>query len=107
MKKNIKEAVLEGYRHLAFGDISGPVKLLFAEKITPQMLKKMDLFRVSEIKSVKGGGMEIKFYDRFEALKLMLELDDQDDGDGFLRALEQGAAALREANAAKEEGACE
>lgn len=95
MKEETKESVLEGYRRLAFGEIKDAVRLLFCESATPQMLRNLDLFCVSEIRSVKGGGMEIKFYDRIRALECMRELADAEgDRGGFYRALEEGAKAL-------------
>ena len=37
------------------------------------MLMKLDLFNVSELKRVKGGGVEVKFFDRQKALEKMME----------------------------------
>lgn len=60
----------------------------------------MNLFAVSEIRRPKGGGMEIRFFDRIEALRLLSELESADSGaDGLLRAIEAGAAALGEKDA--------
>lgn len=90
----------EGYRRIAFGDVRDPVRLLFCEDVTPRALKSMDLFNISEIRRPKGGGMEIKFFDRIRALQCLQELGAQEESPcGFYRALEQGAEAL-------EEGAC-
>ena len=48
----------------------------------------------------QGGGMEIRFFDRIEALRLLSELESADSGaDGLLRAIEAGAAALGEKDA--------
>ncbi len=97
MEKEIRENVLEGYRRIAFGDISDPVRLLFCGEVTPRALKNMDLFSVSEIRRPKGGGMEIKFFDRIRALQCMQELGGEDDSPcGFYQALERGAQALEE-----------
>lgn len=97
MNKETEEKVLEGYRRIAFGDVSDPVRLLFCEEVTPRALKNMDLFTISEIKRPKGGGMEIKFFDRIRALQCMQELGAEESGGcGFYRALEDGAKALRE-----------
>lgn len=96
MDKETEGKVLEGYRRIAFGDVSDPVRLLFCEEITPRALKSMDLFSISEIKRPKGGGMEIKFFDRIRALQCMQELGAEGGGVcGFYRALEDGARALR------------
>lgn len=97
MNKETEEKVLEGYRRIAFGDVSDPVRLLFCEEVTPRALKNMDLFTISEIKRPKGGGMEIKFFDRIRALQCMQELGAEESGGcGIYRALEDGAKALRE-----------
>ncbi len=93
-KEALRRRVLEGYAHLAFGPVDGPVRLLVAEKPGERAIRNMDLFRVSEIKTVKGGGTEIKFYDRMAALQAMLAFCEEDQA-GILRALEQGALALR------------
>lgn len=82
-------------RRLAFGDIRDAVRLLFCDEVNPRMLRNMNLFAVSEIKRPKGGGMEIRFFDRIEALRLLSELESAGGGaDELLRAIEQGAAAL-------------
>lgn len=95
MNTEIREEILEGYRRLAFGKVQDPVRLLFCEELTPNALKKMDLFNVSDIKRVKGGGMEIKFFDRIRALQCMQELGGEEQSlSGFYQALAQGAQAL-------------
>lgn len=65
-----KNEALAGYRRLAFGSICDAVRLVIAES-TGEILdiEKLDLFLVSDIKKVKGGGMEIKFFDRQKALE--------------------------------------
>ncbi len=97
MDKKTRDRVLEGYERIAFGDVSDPVRLLFCEDGAAPALKRMDLFSVAEIKRPKGGGMEIKFFDRIRALQCMQELGEEDDpACGFYQALEQGAEALGE-----------
>ena len=97
-----EQTALEGFRQLAFGDIRDAVKLLFCDELNTRALRKMNLFAVSEIRRPKGGGMEIRFFDRREALRLLSELESADDGaDGLLRAIEAGAAALGEKDAGK------
>ncbi len=89
--------MLTGYQRIAFGDVSDPVRLLFCEEVAPRTLRNMDLFCVSEIKRPKGGGMEIKFFDRIRALQCMRELGEEEGSPcEFYRALEAGAQALRE-----------
>ncbi len=97
MDEETREKVLGGYQKIAFGSINDPVRLLFCEEVTPRMLKSMDLFNVAEIRRPKGGGMEIKFFDRIRALQCMQELGAAGSSPcGFYQALEQGAEALRE-----------
>ena len=90
-----EQTALEGFRRLAFGDIRDAVKLLFCDELNPRALHNMNLFAVSEIRRPKGGGMEIRFFDRIESLRLLSELENADNGaDGLLSAIERGAAAL-------------
>ncbi|MFR7483143.1 MAG: terminase small subunit, partial [Eubacterium sp.] len=66
-KKTTKDEVREGLKRLAFGEIKDAVLLLFAQEgdILSQ-LPGLDLYNISEIKRPKGGGMEIKFFDRIK-----------------------------------------
>lgn len=96
MNKETEQTVLEGYRKIAFADISDPVRLLFCDEITAARLKKMDLFSIAEIKRPKGGGMEIKFFDRIRALQCMQQLGQEETGGSEIyMALEKGSQALR------------
>ena len=67
--------VKTGLSRLAFGSINDAAALLFAEEPTREEVLSADLFNVSEIKKVKGGGVEMKFYDRQKALEKLVELD--------------------------------
>ena len=90
-----EDTALEGFRRLAFGDIRDAVRLLFCDEVNPRMLRNMNLFAVSEIRRPKGGGMEIRFFDRIEALRLLSELESAGGGaNDVLRAIERGAEAL-------------
>ena len=74
-KKLTQKDVTEGFRRLAFGDIQDAVALLFeSEENILSSLPRLDLFNISEIKRQKGGGMEIKFFDRLKALDKLSEL---------------------------------
>ena len=92
-KKITQKEVSEGLRRLAFGEIHDAVSLLFeSEEIILKKLPKLDLFNVSEIKRVKGGGMEIKFFDRLKALdKLESMVSDNDSmtAASFYEAIEK------------------
>lgn len=88
-----------GYYRLAFGCVADAVRLLFDETITAEEIEKLDLFAVSEIKKQKGGGIEIKFFDRLKALEKLESLCLSETGSGiktFYSAIEKGAQALRE-----------
>lgn len=57
-------SVAAGLRRLAFGSCSDAVYLVFADELPPvDVIGKLDLFNVSEIKRVKGGGVEVKLFD--------------------------------------------
>lgn len=64
---------------MAFGSVNDAVRLLgMEEPLSPEELSGLDLFSVSEIRQVKGGGMEIKFSNRLDAIKLLWELEQQE-----------------------------
>ena len=97
--------VFEKFFHIIFpylGEFStlfyGIVKLLFCDELNTRILNKLDLFNISEIKRPKGGGIEIKFYDRLKALQCLQELynGQSSDTSGFYRALEQGVKTFEE-----------
>lgn len=67
--------VKTGLSRLAFGSINDAAALLFADEPTREEVLSADLFNVSEIKKVKGGGVEMKFFDRQKALEKLVELD--------------------------------
>ncbi len=99
MDKETRKMVVDGYRRIAFGDVSGPVRLLFCEEATPRLLRGMDLFNIAEIKRLKGGGMEIKFFDRIRAMQCLQEVGEEEESAyGFYKALERGAEALENGN---------
>lgn len=67
--------VMAGLERLAFGDSRDAVYLTLREDApTEEEIMKLDLFNVSEIKRVKGGGVEVKLFDRQKALEKMMEL---------------------------------
>ena len=94
------EEVASGYRQLAFGSVADAMKLIYSEECPDKYeLEGLDLFNVSEIKKPKGGGIEIKFFDRLKALE---HLEAMSNGEGkedsalpFYLALEKSAAALK------------
>lgn len=58
-----------------------------------EKLPSLDLFNISEIKRPKGGGMEIKFFDRIKALEKLRDIksDSPSQPLSFYKALEEGA----------------
>lgn len=69
----------QALRRIAFGRINDAVRLAFAEEVTPEMIEQADLYNVSEIKKVKGGGVEIKFFDRQRAAERIIECENRRD----------------------------
>lgn len=97
-----EQEVTEGLRRLAFGEITDAVSLLFeGEENILNALPRLDLFNVSEIKRVKGGGMEIKFFDRLKALDKLSQVVNAKEGlsaTSFYDALEKSAAMSGSSN---------
>lgn len=67
--------VKTGLSRLAFGSINEAAALAFSEEPSREDILKADLFNVAEIRRVKGGGVEMKFFDRQKALEKLVELD--------------------------------
>ena len=95
-QKIVSHMALVGYEKLAFYDIADCISLLYMESPTKEQLKDMDMSCVSEIKKLKDGAMEIKFFDRNKALeKLRLfEENDKSTATGLVDALKKGAENL-------------
>lgn len=76
MKKSISptDIVMTGLERLAFGRANDAAMLVFSEE-PPERWKidSLDLFNVSEMKKVKGGGVEIKLFDRQKAMERIYE----------------------------------
>ena len=87
-----------GLRRLAFGSSADAVKLLFADSLTDEQIEALDLFNVSDIKKPKGGGIEIKFFDRQKALETLSELSvgKADEAMTFYQALEKSVRNIKE-----------
>ena len=93
-KKSVAEQVEDGLLKLAFGSIGDAVSLLYlSDEEVLEKLPKLNLFNVSEIKKPKGGGMEIKFFDRIKACEKLREQAQEKSGEGlsFYQALEKSA----------------
>lgn len=63
-----------GLERLAFGNSNDAAYLVFSEELpSPSQISGLDLFNVSEIKRVKGGGVDVKLFDRQKALEKMFD----------------------------------
>ena len=90
-----------GFKRLAFGSVADAVRLIDGER---ENLDSLDLFMVSDIKIAKGGGVEIKFFDRQKALESLAAIEEMSSNDGSLpiyRALESSAKAITQASEAQ------
>lgn len=97
LQENSQQEAAAGYRRIAYGSVCDAIRLLFADSPPePGELESLDLFCISEIKRPKGGGMEIKFFDRLKALEKLAELSGSSEKEipPFYAALENGAKAL-------------
>ena len=97
-KKSETQLVIDGLKKLAFGKVNDAVTLVFAEDIPPpELLAKMRLFNISSVKRVKGGGVEVQFFDRQKALEKLYEyaLSNQNGkiSESLLKALANSSAA--------------
>lgn len=89
--------VCEGLRRLAFGSCADAVRLMLCEAApSAEKIEQLDLFNVAEIKKPKGGGLEIKFFDRLKALEKLAAIGGaaQPEAGGLMRALSEGAANI-------------
>ncbi len=80
---------LAGLKRLAFTCSNDSLKLLKGE-----ISDDLDLFHISEMK-IKDGAIEIKFFDRFKALDMLLTIAkeslEKNDENDFLKALQFSA----------------
>ena len=86
-------------RRIAFGSYADAVKLMFFDAPDEQKIEELDLFNIAEIKRPKGGGLEIKFFDRLKALEKLSQLEEGSEDASFspfYEALKKGAEALEE-----------
>ena len=98
-KKTLQEQIEQGLLDIALGSVSDAISLLFmTEEDIIERLPKLKLINVSEIKRPKGGGMEIKFFDRIKALERLGtdKISDSDSSLSFYEALEKSANDSRE-----------
>lgn len=88
-QRDLKQAVRSGLERLAFEtDRDGMMLFLNGAFQTDGVFP--DLFRISEIKrsrSDKGETVEVKYYNRFEAMAMLLQLSESDDSTDAMQAL--------------------
>ncbi len=93
--------VKAGLERLAFGSCNDAISLVFSEEPpSDNEIARLDLFNVSEIKRVKGGGVEVKLFDRQKALEKLWELENSADvnssAESFFNAIRAGANSEKE-----------
>lgn len=107
-RQRIKDALAEsflpasppadGLRRIAFGSVCDAVYLCTCGRtLSRKELEELDLFTVSELKFTKGGGIEVKFFDRIKALDMLCSLADKNmtsSAEPFYLALAEGAKNL-------------
>lgn len=98
-RKACSAQVEKGLYRLAFGSVADALKLMLCEEtMTAKEIEKLDLFNVSDIKRPKGGGIEIKFFDRLKALEKLAQMNggEENSDSSFIKALSEGARLLSE-----------
>ena len=90
----LQAMVLSGLERLAFGEINDVIQLMMkGNELDEKQLQNLNLYMVSELKQ-KDGCLEVKLFDRYQALKLIQELVEQKQNHGtteeFLQAFVQG-----------------
>lgn len=96
-EKRAVSSVERGLMRLAFGSVADAMKLMLCEEtMSDDEIEKLDLFNVSDIKRPKGGGLEIKFFDRLKALERLEKIGscEEDTQSSFVKALSDGAKML-------------
>ncbi|MBQ7047014.1 MAG: terminase small subunit, partial [Oscillospiraceae bacterium] len=81
-RKNIppNEVVMTVLERLAFGRANDAALLVFSEELpSAETIDSLDLFNVSEMKRIKGGGVEIKLFDRQKAMERIYEYASGED----------------------------
>lgn len=101
-EKKAAGAAEKGLMRLAFGSVADAMKLMLCdETLSAEEIEKLDLFSVSEIKRPKGGGLEIKFFDRLKALERLEKISggEENSQSSFIQALSEGARMLSQGDA--------
>ena len=93
---DLRSEVINGLKRLAFNSNSDCLRLVFSNRDDVlNSLENMDLFQISEIKVPKENAIEIKFFDRFKALQILLQTAQDEASEygvrDFIDALNQTA----------------
>lgn len=95
-----EDCVTAGLKRLAFGSCSDAVYLVLADEAPPQsVIETLDLFNVSELKRIKGGGLELKLFDRQKALEKLFEYQNSSSDRGNAQSLIAALTASSDENA--------
>ncbi len=95
--KTKNEEIIQGLKRLAFGSVADALKIVLQDTSESFDIEDMDFFNIAEIKKPKGGGIEIKFFDRLKALEKLSSLCEKTDEDSsmpFYEAIRKSAKAL-------------
>lgn len=86
---------------LAFGGSNDAVKLAFLDPEQPELIDKLDLRMVSEVKKGSSGAVEVKLINRIALLELLAELVKETEAplkengaESFFTAMDKAAAKL-------------
>ncbi len=94
------QAAARGLYRLAFGSVTDALRLMLCDDgtLTAEDIESLDFFNVAEVKRPKGGGLEIKFYDRLKALEKLEKLGSGEENpqSSFIQALSEGAKLISE-----------
>ena len=90
---------------LAFWKSNDAVKLVFLKPEEQEIIDKLDLRMVSEVKRGSGGNVEVKLLNRVALLELLAGLLDtgapvtgkEGEAESFFTAMDKAAASFREA----------
>ena len=96
-RKTGNEEIICGLKRLAFGSVADCLKLILSDTCDGFDTENMDFFNIAEIKKPKGGGIEIKFFDRLKALEKLSQMCEKGDEEGsmpFYEAIRKSAKAL-------------
>lgn len=99
MSRNVshKDVVMTGLHRLAFGRANDAALLVFMEDSpSDNLVSSLDLFNVSEMKRVKGGGVEIKLFDRQKAMERLYEYASEENSSAAASNLIEALSGLEE-----------